>query len=241
MFADGRSLWETLTAIRSTPISSELPSPAVLLQGRNLRGSLPFLQSRLAPQFVPAKYPLVELIEGQRVRAFVSGSWLPGAVEIVCSELDSYVIRLEDGRAFRRTRRDINIDNSPSSGFCVGQQSSRDPLPSSAARGYRPASASSLLPALSWRPPVPRTRALNSQIAQSFSVAVSQQSTVPPLPPVVVSSSSVLAITAGSHAAPAMAGQPSSAHSHHSVSTPLAVVPPHPGSTRSGRPYLKPC
>jgi hypothetical protein len=52
MFADGRSLWEALAAIRSTPISSELPSPAVLLPGRNLRCSLPFLHNRLVPQYV---------------------------------------------------------------------------------------------------------------------------------------------------------------------------------------------
>jgi hypothetical protein len=132
-FTDGRSLWEALAAIRSTPILSELPSPAVLLQGRHLRGSLPFLQDRLVPQFVPAKFvhgklqrcqatacfnhsgrPDVRgsaLIIGQRVRAFVSGLWLPGAVEAVCSEPDSYVVRLADGRAFCRTRRDINLDN----------------------------------------------------------------------------------------------------------------------------------
>jgi hypothetical protein len=119
MFTDGRSLWEALAAIRSTPISSELPSPAVLLQGRHLRGSLPFLQDRLVPQFVSAKFvhgqlqrrqatacfthggrPDVRgsaLIIGQRVRAFVSGLWLPGAVEAVCSEPDSYVVRLADG------------------------------------------------------------------------------------------------------------------------------------------------
>jgi transposase InsO family protein len=123
MFTDGRSLWEALAAIRSTPISSELPSPAVLLQGRHLRDSLPFLQDRLVPQFVPAKFVHgqlqrrqatacfnhsgrldvrgLALIIGQRVRAFVSGLWLPGAVEAVCSEPDSYVVRLADGRAFR--------------------------------------------------------------------------------------------------------------------------------------------
>lgn len=102
MFANGRSLWEALAAIRSTPISSELPSPAVLLQGRNLRGNLPFLQGRLIPQFVTAEFVRGQLqrrqaaacfshggrpdicgsalIIGQRVRAFVSGLWLSGAV-----------------------------------------------------------------------------------------------------------------------------------------------------------------
>jgi hypothetical protein len=44
MFEDGKSLWESLAAIRSTSVSATLPAPSVLLQGRNLRGSLPFLR-----------------------------------------------------------------------------------------------------------------------------------------------------------------------------------------------------
>ena len=48
MFSDGKSLWEALAAICSTPVSSLLPyAPSVLLQGRNLRGSLPFISSSL--------------------------------------------------------------------------------------------------------------------------------------------------------------------------------------------------
>ncbi|KZS02004.1 Uncharacterized protein APZ42_001128, partial [Daphnia magna] len=77
------------------------------------------------------------LIVGQRVRAFVSGLWLAGAMEAVCSEPDSYVVRLMDGRAIRHTRRDINLDNSPSAGFGVVQQSSGVAGPSSSVRGYR--------------------------------------------------------------------------------------------------------
>jgi hypothetical protein len=43
IFTDGRTLWETLAGSDSVhPILSELPSPAVLLQGRNLRGNVPF-------------------------------------------------------------------------------------------------------------------------------------------------------------------------------------------------------
>ncbi|EFX60632.1 hypothetical protein DAPPUDRAFT_123481 [Daphnia pulex] len=51
---------------------------------------------------------------GQSVRVLISGLWLPGTIESVCTVPDSYVVRLADGRAFRRTRRDINIDNSSS-------------------------------------------------------------------------------------------------------------------------------
>lgn len=61
------------------------------------------------------------LIVGQHVRVLISGLWLPGAVKSACSEPDSYIVRLADGRFFRRTRRDINMDNSGSAGFGVVQ------------------------------------------------------------------------------------------------------------------------
>jgi hypothetical protein len=72
---------------------------------------LPFLKNRLVPQYVSAEFVRAQLqrrqasvcfnhggrpdIRGsalfvcQRVRAFVSGLWLAGAVEAVCSEPDS--------------------------------------------------------------------------------------------------------------------------------------------------------
>ena len=40
---DGRTLQDTLHAIRSTPIGNGLPSPSVLLESQNLRRSLPFV------------------------------------------------------------------------------------------------------------------------------------------------------------------------------------------------------
>jgi len=73
IFSDGRSLWESLTAIRATPVSSDLPSPAVLLQGRNLRGVLPFLPNRLTPQLVPATLVKEQLQRRQEKAAFHRG------------------------------------------------------------------------------------------------------------------------------------------------------------------------
>jgi transposase InsO family protein len=49
---DGRSLQDTLGAIRSTPIERGLPSPLVLLQSWNLRRSLPFVSESLRRQNV---------------------------------------------------------------------------------------------------------------------------------------------------------------------------------------------
>ena len=113
MFRDGKTLWEALAAIRSTPVSSTLPSPAVLLQGRNLRGSLPFLPERLQPHLVPARSVIDQLrqrqatasfqqgrsptvrgsalVIGLRVRTLVSDNWKPGVVESVCGVPNSYV------------------------------------------------------------------------------------------------------------------------------------------------------
>ena len=134
MFAEGKSLWEALAAIRSTPVSSSLPAPSVLLQGRNLRGVLPFLDASLSPKLVPASFVRQELSRrqqtaafvqarpvsvrssaltvGQRVRALVKGKWQLGVVNVVCPEPHSYVIRLSDDRLFPRTRWAINVDNA---------------------------------------------------------------------------------------------------------------------------------
>jgi hypothetical protein len=54
---------------------------------------------------------------GQRVRVYVADWWQPGVVEKICPEPSSYIIRLLDGRAFRRTRSAINLDQSTSAGF----------------------------------------------------------------------------------------------------------------------------
>ena len=139
MSEEGKTLCESLTAIRTTPVSSSLPSPAVLLQGRNFRGNLHFNPAALKPQFIPAEVVrenlqqrqstaafdhgkahdsrCSSLMVGQRVRVFVNDWWQPGVVEKVCPEPNSYVIRLRDGRAFRRTRSAINLDQSTSAGF----------------------------------------------------------------------------------------------------------------------------
>ncbi|XP_045036658.1 uncharacterized protein K02A2.6 [Daphnia magna] len=134
MFAEGKSLWEALAAIRSTPVSGSLPAPSVLLQGRNLRGVLPFLDASLSPKLVPASFVRQELSRrqqtaafvqprpvsvrssaltvGQRVRALIKGTWQLGVVNVVCPEPHSYIVRLSDGRMFRRTRWAINVDNA---------------------------------------------------------------------------------------------------------------------------------
>ncbi|XP_045030451.1 uncharacterized protein LOC123472640 [Daphnia magna] len=151
MFADGKSLWDSLAAIRSTPVSSTLPAPSVLLQGRNLRGNLPFLPAELQPRytslsvvrrelsarqsqaaFFQAGVPNARALSlhiGQPVRALIGRRWLRGKVHSLCTEPQSYVIRLDDGRYFPRTRWAINIDR--------GMQSQPRSLGSTAMFSYR--------------------------------------------------------------------------------------------------------
>ena len=134
MFQDGCTLWELLAAVRSTPVSDELPSPSVLLQGRTLRGSLPFLPKNLESR-VPASFVQLQLharqgvaafhatrrhdvlssvlFVGRTVRAHMGSRWLPGVVEAVCKEPSSYSVRLVDGRFFCRTRWAINNVQAP--------------------------------------------------------------------------------------------------------------------------------
>ena len=50
---------------------------------------------------------------GQPVRA-LKNKWLPVVVSVVCPEPNSYVMRLNDGRLFRRTRWAINVSVSDS-------------------------------------------------------------------------------------------------------------------------------
>jgi hypothetical protein len=110
------------------------PAPSVLLQGCNLRGVLPFIDALLAPKLVPASFVLQELSRrqqtvafvqarpvnvrssaltvGKRVRALIKRKWQLGFVNVVCPEPHSYIVRLSDGRMFRRTRWAINVDNA---------------------------------------------------------------------------------------------------------------------------------
>ena len=229
MFASGKTLWEALAAIRSTPVSNNLPSPSVLLQGRHLRGNLPFLPDRLAPQHVPATFVQAQLQRrqamasfqhggrldvrgsalrvGQRVRVLISGLWLPGTIESVCTVPDSYVVRLTDGRVFRRTRRDINVDNS-----------------SSASSTARAVAAGPILPKLVWHPTL--TQPIRPEVP--LIIPSTTQATEPPLP--------------NPTTGPNRRGRPTKP----TPPTPSLkqVIPPEavdvrPGSTRSGRPYLK--
>ncbi len=62
------------------------------------------------------------LFVGQTVRARIGSRWLPGVVEAVCKEPNSYSVRLVDGRVFRRTRWAINNVQAPTSSTASATQ-----------------------------------------------------------------------------------------------------------------------
>lgn len=130
-----------------TPVWDQLPS----LSSRHLRGSLPFLPSALTPWLISSSLVQQQLRRLQReahfqnvrhtdvrssalfvdkrVRARVNSWWQKGAIEKVCVEPNSYLVRLSDGRLFRRTRWAINIDYSSSSSLPESHQPFPAPVP----------------------------------------------------------------------------------------------------------------
>lgn len=210
------------------------------LEGRHLRGNFPFLPDRLTPQHVPATFVQAQLQRqqamacfqhggrldvrgsalriGQSVRVLISGLWLPGTIESVCTAPDSYVVRLADGRVFRRTRRDINIDNS-----------------SSVSSTAHTVAAGPILPKLLWH------LTLNHPVRPEVPLIIpsTPQITGPPHP-----NPTTVPICRGrpSKTTPPTPSQqqviPPEAVVNQPGSTRSAVVN-QPGSTRSGRQYLK--
>lgn len=132
MRAEGKGLLETLTAIRSTPIGNGLPSPAMLLQSRNLRCNLLNHARQLTPKVVPTHKVRTVLAErqgiaswyhksstrksilwpGQSIRYRQGTCWYPGTVIRHAEEPQSYIIETMIGNTVRRTRSHINIDKT---------------------------------------------------------------------------------------------------------------------------------
>ena len=70
MLGDGKSLLQTLAAVRSMPIGDGLPSPAVLLKGQNLCTNLHQMDHMLRPQHINAEMVRRKLEERQSTAAY---------------------------------------------------------------------------------------------------------------------------------------------------------------------------
>ena len=129
MLSDGKTLAETLIALCSTPVGNGLPSPAVLLQGRNLRSGLHCHTESLMPKVVSpqqVKRCLLDkqsqctfyhdanksfkdpLTPNQTVRVRKERRWVPATVVRHTNNPQSYWVRLTNGYVVRRNRTQIN-------------------------------------------------------------------------------------------------------------------------------------
>ena len=125
--ASGYDFDLALLALRSTPLDSNLPSPAELLSGRRFRTTLPAVfhrgsgssevqQKLMQKQKVAAEYydrtatPKHELVPGQPVRLYNkdSKSWEPATVTERANTPRSYVVERESGGVpLRRNRQHL--------------------------------------------------------------------------------------------------------------------------------------
>ena len=123
----GKDLPMSMLCLRSTPVDSELPSPAELLYQRKLKSNLPIrirnempnrdkINQRLTERQESMKYyhdrnaqDLSPLVTGQRV--FVQNQstkkWVPGTVNCKRPEFRSYEVQTESGSTLRRNRRHL--------------------------------------------------------------------------------------------------------------------------------------
>ncbi|RUS85701.1 hypothetical protein EGW08_006577 [Elysia chlorotica] len=125
-----------LLSLRCTPIDSHLPSPAEILFGRKIRGTLPTKFEDTNPKSVEIKQRLYERQQKQKhfydkkthelppltkntkvtVQSTTTGTWSPATVIRQTSEPRSYIIQMENGQYLRRNRihlRERRIDNPP--------------------------------------------------------------------------------------------------------------------------------
>ena len=123
-----------LLCLRTTPVSSKIPSPGEILMGRKLRCNLPVktknssfadsdeiqneLQVRQDKQkmyFDRKSKDLPPLIPGQNVRVqnTDSGHWEKATVISDCNQPRSYILNTEDGKNLRRNRVQIRESSEP--------------------------------------------------------------------------------------------------------------------------------
>ena len=152
--------------LRSTPIDSQLPSPAELLYARKLQANIPTKMSDrranredvherlLQRQLQQKSYhesrgtrSLPELFSDQHVmiRDHVTGSWKPAIVkDVIADEPRSYNVEQPSGGILRRNRRHIRttgehhqVDNGNDGGPSEGSDETRRDVPDDNANAER--------------------------------------------------------------------------------------------------------
>ena len=142
-----QTMHDVLVTLRSTPIGEGLPSPAVLLQGRNLRSNLHCMPQQLRPQTVD-RSKVRDLLAGRQAQGvfnnstskqatqFVNGTsvwvkmghrqWAPGVILEHAETPRSFFVKLDNGSVLRRNQaylreRRVKITPSPSPHVSVNQ------------------------------------------------------------------------------------------------------------------------
>ncbi|XP_014671070.1 PREDICTED: uncharacterized protein K02A2.6-like isoform X3 [Priapulus caudatus] len=123
-----------LLSLRTTPVDTDLPSPAELLQGRKMRNTLPDKLSSLSAAQTDTYEKLIArqnkqkenydcrgvkelppLRTGEKVLTYEhnTGVWSPATVVEACREQRSYLIQTPNGGIRRRNRRDVRTLGCP--------------------------------------------------------------------------------------------------------------------------------
>ncbi|UYV61274.1 K02A2.6-like [Cordylochernes scorpioides] len=148
---DNTDPYMCLIALRTTP-SNNLPSPAQMLMGRNLRTLIPMKTTKLKPAFISTEnilqqkrenqYKMKEYYDrnakilpkmssGEQVNAKTSDAWRPATIIGEANQPRSYIIQNNEGRMLKRNRVHLRPRSYP-----VGQRRSSqsspqlDPAPS---------------------------------------------------------------------------------------------------------------
>ncbi|UYV67096.1 K02A2.6-like, partial [Cordylochernes scorpioides] len=148
---DNTDPYMCLIALRTTP-SNNLPSPAQMLMGRNLRTLIPMKTTKLKPAFISTEnilqqkrenqYKMKEYYDrnakilpkmssGEQVNAKTSNAWRPATIIGEANQPRSYIIQNNEGRMLKRNRVHLRPRSYP-----VGQRRSSqsspqlDPAPS---------------------------------------------------------------------------------------------------------------
>ncbi|KAF6026232.1 hypothetical protein EB796_015460 [Bugula neritina] len=128
-----QSLFDVLHTLRNTPISSQLPSPAVLLQSRNLRDNLNCLPKQLKPQHIDL--PTIDsLFRERQAKAMFDSSvnklatefcvgmevwckvahrkWIEGKIIEHADTPRSFYIKFRDNRVLRKNQSQLRVRKS---------------------------------------------------------------------------------------------------------------------------------
>lgn len=129
-----QTLHDVLATLRSTPAGDGLPSPSVLLQGRNLRSALNCMPAQLRSQQV-SHQEIVGIFEKRQAqsqyynsphqnhREYVEGmniwvkqghrNWVEGYILRRAETPRSFYVKLQDGRVFRRNQSFFRVRKRP--------------------------------------------------------------------------------------------------------------------------------